>query len=60
MENPLTNLEREIERQRLGDELRSIGYANVAKLPNETYEDNLRRRAELQLRKDEILSKLSW
>lgn len=51
-------IEEEIERQRLSDELCAIGYANVAEQPNESYENNLRRRAQLAIRKSEILSKL--
>lgn len=53
-------LEDSIKRERLSDELRDIMWVNVAQLPNETYEENLRRRATLELRKREILSELSW
>lgn len=58
-ETGVTELEREIERQRASDELRAIMSANVAQLPNESYENNLRRRAELELRKQALLSKLT-
>lgn len=51
----MTELEREIERQKATDEIRAISYANVAQLPNETYEENVRRRAELELRKNALL-----
>lgn len=49
-----------IQRERLSDELRAIQFANVALLPGETYEQNLERRAKLEMRKREILSELSW
>jgi hypothetical protein len=53
-------LEEAIKRERLGDELRAIQYANVAQQPGETYEQNLERRAKLSLRQSEILSELAW
>lgn len=51
-------LEEAIRRERLRDELSAIQYVNVAQLPGESYEDNLKRRAALTLRQDEILSEL--
>ena len=59
MENTMT-LDEAIRRERLSDELRAIQYANVAKLPDETYEENLLRRAKLSLRQSEILNELAW
>lgn len=53
-------LEEAIKRERLSDELRTISWANIAQLPGETYEQNLERRAKLEMRKSEILSALSW
>lgn len=53
-------VEEAMERERLSDELRVILRANMAQLPGETYEQNLRRRAELKVREDQILSKLAW
>lgn len=52
--------EEAIRRERLGDELRAVLAANAAQLPGETYEENLRRRAELKLREIEILRELGW
>jgi hypothetical protein len=54
----MTDLEREIERQRLSDEYHELGFTNVAIQEGESYEDNLKKRAELTLRRNEILSKL--
>lgn len=51
-------LEEAIKRERLSDELRAIGFVNVAKLPDETYEQNLERRAKLAMRQREILEEL--
>ncbi len=56
----MSELEVEMWRLRLGDELRAIQMANIAMLPDETYEQNLRRRAEMELRKQAILKELSW
>ncbi len=53
-------LEEAIENERLRDELCAIAWTNVAHQPEETYEENLMRRAKLEMRKSEILSKLSW
>jgi hypothetical protein len=52
-------LEEAIKRERLSDELRAIQFMNVAQQPDETYEQNLERRA-LSLRQREILSELAW
>ncbi len=51
-------IDKAIERERLSDELRAIQYANTAQLPEESYEQNLQRRAAMRVRMDEILSKL--
>jgi hypothetical protein len=51
-------LEEAIRRERLGDQLRALQYANAAQLPGETYEENLKRRATMRLRQDEILREL--
>lgn len=53
-------LEEAIRRERLSDELHAISWQNVAQLPGETYEQNLERRAKLEMRKREILSELTW
>lgn len=47
-----------IKKERLSDELRMIQSANVEKMQSESYEDNLRRRAALRLRENEILKEL--
>lgn len=52
-------LEQAIRRESLIDELQAIQRVNIARLPNESYEDNLKRRARLRLRKDEILAALA-
>lgn len=52
-------LEEAIKRERLSDELRMIAYTNIAQLSNETYEQNLERRARLEMRKSEILAELA-
>ena len=52
-------LDEAIERERLSDELRAIQEQNIAQLPGETYEENLRRRAELKIRAHEILVKMN-
>lgn len=49
-----------VRRERLSDELRAILWANLAQLPGESYEQNLMRRAKLELRKQEILSEFAW
>lgn len=54
----MRTIDEEIEHQRLSDELRRIQLTNVAQLSGETYEENLRRRAALEIRKNEILAKL--
>ena len=54
----MRTIQEEIERQRATDEYRNNGYVNVVQLPGETYEENLRRRAALALRQDELLSKI--
>lgn len=53
-------LEEAIRLERLRDELHTISWTNIAQLPGETYEQNLERRAKLEMRKREILSELSW
>ena len=51
----------EIARQRMSDELAELMATNVAQLSSETYEENLARRAKLELRKEELLSHLyTW
>jgi hypothetical protein len=52
-------LDEAMKRERLSDELRAIEFTNVAPQPGESYEDNLRKRAQLRLRKDEILKELA-
>lgn len=52
-------IEQAVRRERLKDQLREIQYSNVDQLPGESYEDNLKRRAELGLRQDQILSELA-
>lgn len=49
-----------IKRERLSDELRAIQMSNVAKRPDETYEEHLARRAQLRMRVEEIWSELAW
>ncbi len=51
--------EEAIERERLSDELRALQFTNIAPFDGETYEENLRRRAAISLRRDEILNKLA-
>ena len=53
-------VEEAMERERLSDELRAIQAQNVGQLPGESYEENLRRRAKLRVRENEILSKFIW
>lgn len=48
-----------IKREKLLDELSALQYINIARLHDESYEDNLKRRAQLRLREDEIRSELS-
>ena len=52
-------LEEAIRRERLSDELRALQCVNSGQLPNESYEDSLKRRAGNRLRTDEILRELS-
>lgn len=52
-------LDQAIRRERLSDELRALQYTNVAKLPDESYEDNLKRRAQIRMRIDEILMEMA-
>jgi hypothetical protein len=53
-----TALENAIRREKLSDELRAIRFQNINQLPNETYEENLGRRARLSLRESEILKEM--
>jgi hypothetical protein len=53
-------LKEAIRNEKLSDELDAIAWTNIAQLPGESYEDNLKRRAALQLRRHEILSQFSW
>ena len=53
------DVEHEMERQRLWDEWHALRLVNVAQLPGETYAQALRRRAELNLRIDEIWKKIA-
>lgn len=53
-------LEEAIKRERLTDELRAIQWTNIAQLPGETYEENLKRRAALKVREYEILSEFCY
>jgi hypothetical protein len=55
-----STIEEAIERERLRDELHAIAWANLGRLPGETYEENLLRRAKLEVRKSEILSEMGW
>ena len=52
-------LDEAIERERLRDELVALQYVNIATLPGESYEDNLRRRAGISMRQDQLLERLS-
>lgn len=52
-------LEKAIERQRLADELLGLMAINAALNRDETYEQNLERRARLQMRADAIREELS-
>lgn len=51
-------IEHEMHRQRLSDELRALDLVNTARQPDETYEDCLRRRAVAELRRRQILAEL--
>lgn len=48
-----------IKREKLYDELNAMQWINVAQLPDESYEDTLKRRAQIRLRQDEIRSELA-
>ena len=52
-------MEQAVKRERLYDELSAMQWVNVAQLPGETYEDNLKRRAALRMRQDEIMRELA-
>lgn len=56
----MMTIEEAIKRERLSDELRGLLMTNAAKLPGETYEQNLERRAKIKMRIDEILSEFAW
>jgi len=49
-------IEEAIRQEKLEDELHALMMINVAQLPGESYEDNLRRRAELRIR----VNKITW
>jgi hypothetical protein len=52
-------IEQAIRRERIRDALVALQYVNIAQLPGESYEDNLKRRAELNLRQDRLLAELA-
>jgi hypothetical protein len=52
-------IEQAIRRERIRDALVALQYVNIAQLPGESYEDNLKRRAELNLRQARLLAEMA-